>query len=488
MNLDTDHSGINLLGLGLGDPYLLTREAWEWLQAAPEIVLRARNNPIVHTLPATTQVISFDSLFDQDEPVAEVIGKIVDHILELGKRPQGVTFAVPGHPLEADIVCAELMILARKANMPVRIIPGISLAETALSLVGKERASAIAFVDGLDLGRVHMPSFPPTSPALITQLNTLSVVLRVKETLLNVYPPQHTVQWVDPAKSAIRSIPLEELDLPEHKNPYAILVLPPLGEGTSFEAFQEIIAHLRAPNGCPWDRQQTHLSLRTHLLEEAYETLEALDKQDVNGMVEELGDLLLQIVLHAQIATEAGEFRMADVIHGISEKLIRRHPHVFGDVQVQGVKGVLQNWEKLKAAEREANEDENGKKGLMSGVPAVFPSLAQAQELQDRAARVGFDWPAIEGVLEKIAEEIEEVRAAPDNDARTRELGDLLFSVVNLARWDKIDAESALRETNARFRARFSHIERAAQERNIALGDLSVDEMNRLWDEAKSLE
>ena len=205
-------------------------------------------------------------------------------------------------------------------------------------------------------------------------------------------------------------------------------------------------------------------------------------------MAEEFGDLLLQIVLHAQIASRAGEFRMADVIQGISEKLIRRHPHVFGDVEVDGVKGVLQNWEKLKAAEREAAEDRPDKKGLLDGVPQTFPSLAQAQELQDRASRVGFDWPNQEGVLDKILEEIEEVRSAPDGEAKGREIGDLLFAVVNLARWDHQDAESVLRETNARFRRRFAFIENAASERGLAVRELSVEEMNRLWDEAKARE
>jgi tetrapyrrole methylase family protein/MazG family protein len=251
------------------------------------------------------------------------------------------------------------------------------------------------------------------------------------------------------------------------------------------EDFEEIIAHLRAPYGCPWDREQTHLSLRKHLLEEAYEAIEALDAQDVHGMVEEFGDLLLQIVLHAEIATESGEFRMADVIQGIYDKIIRRHPHVFGDVQVEGVGGVLVNWEKLKAAERESNGEENGKKSLLDGVPTIFPALAQAHEIQDRAARVGFDWMDVQGVIEKVKEEIEEVEAASDMDSKTAEIGDLLFALVNLARWEKVDAEAALRAANARFRRRFGFIEAEARQRGITVNELSVDEMNHLWDEAK---
>ncbi len=189
------------------------------------------------------------------------------------------------------------------------------------------------------------------------------------------------------------------------------LYVPELAEGTGFESFQEIVAHLRAPDGCPWDREQTHNSLRTHLMEEAYETLEAIDSGEPASMREEFGDLLLQIVLNAQIASEAGQFNMSDVVKGIHHKIIHRHPHVFGDLEVKDVNGVLQNWERLKEKERgRKNED----KGLLDGVPLSLPALTQAQEYQDRAARVGFDWPEIQGVLDKIREEIEEVKKAGD--------------------------------------------------------------------------
>ena len=180
-------------------------------------------------------------------------------------------------------------------------------------------------------------------------------------------------------------------------------------EGTSFESFAEIIAHLRAPDGCPWDKEQTHETLRKHLLEESYEAISAIDSGDFTDMREEFGDLLLQIVLQSQIANEEEQFNVNQVIQGIHSKIVRRHPHVFGDLQLDGVDGVLANWEKLKEKERgEKKED----KGLLDGVSAILPALSQAQEYQDRAARVGFDWPEIDGVLDKIAEEIEEIKNA----------------------------------------------------------------------------
>jgi tetrapyrrole methylase family protein/MazG family protein len=267
------------------------------------------------------------------------------------------------------------------------------------------------------------------------------------------------------------------------------LYLPPLERGTSFEAFQEIIAHLRAPDGCPWDREQNHQTLRTNLLEETYEALVALDADDADAMREEFGDLLLQITLHAQIASEYGEFNIGQVFKSIYDKIIRRHPHVFGDWKVDGVENVLQNWEKLKAAERDEASKENGgtEKGLLDGVALALPALSQAEEIQRRAARVGFDWPDTRGVVDKINEECHELLNAEDLAGRSDELGDLLFSVVNLARHYEIDAETALRETNSRFRQRFAHIEKTARLEGKSVSDLSLDEMETYWQEAKKL-
>jgi tetrapyrrole methylase family protein / MazG family protein len=227
--------------------------------------------------------------------------------------------------------------------------------------------------------------------------------------------------------------------------------------------------------------------LRKYLLEETYEALTALDAEDPHAMQEEFGDLLLQIVLHAQIASEEGEFNMADIISGISRKLIRRHPHVFGDVQVEGVSGVLSNWQRIKETERKNNNEET-KKGLLDGVPRALPALSQAQEIQDRAARVGFDWPDIAPVIDKVREELDEVLAAESEHEQASELGDLLFAVVNLVRWYKVDAESALRQTNERFRRRFGYVEGQARAAGRSLSDMNLDEMDVFWDQAKGLE
>jgi tetrapyrrole methylase family protein/MazG family protein len=271
------------------------------------------------------------------------------------------------------------------------------------------------------------------------------------------------------------------------------LYVPALGEGTSFEAFAEIVAHLRAPDGCPWDKEQTHESLRKHLLEESYEAIAAIDSGDFNAMREEFGDMLLQVVLQSQIANDENRFNVNQVIHGIHAKIVRRHPHVFGDLKLDGVNDVLANWEKLKEQEREKralSEGERKKdgKGLLDGVPLVLPALSQAQEYQDRAARVGFDWPEVEGVLDKIKEEIEEIKNAEADFELASEIGDLFFAIVNLARWKKVDAESVLRGTNAKFKKRFGYVEQGAKKQGRNLSDLSLDEMESLWQAAKKFD
>ena len=206
----------------------------------------------------------------------------------------------------------------------------------------------------------------------------------------------------------------------------------------------------------------------------------------MQGLKEELGDLLLQILLHAQISVESGEFNMADVLEGINRKIVRRHEHVFGDVKVADAHGVVQNWEKIKQQEREENGVEESK-GLLDGIPTSFPALAQAQSIQDRAARVGFDWKEIEPVMDKVMEEYREVQEAPDEQERAKELGDLLFAVVNLVRWYKVDAESALRETNLKFRKRFAYIEQKSRETGKPMQEMTLDEMDVFWNEAKKL-
>jgi tetrapyrrole methylase family protein/MazG family protein len=483
----TDHTpGITLLGLGPGDPALLTRQAWQVLQTATEVYLRTRQHPTVEGFPPSLQVHTFDEFYQRGESFEQVYENIVQQVLELGKRPQGVIYAVPGHPYVAEATCPEISRRARQEGLPVRLIEGLSFIDAAFSALELDPLPHTVILDALELAQRHVPPFPPDAPALVAQVYSREIAADVKLTLMEVYPDEHPIRLVHAAGTAqarVEDLPLYALDRSQFTGLLTTLYVPPLAPATSFESFQEVIAHLRAPDGCPWDREQTHRSLRAYLLEETYEVLAALDSGDVSSLREELGDLLLQIVLHAQIASEEGEFRLSDMLQQVNAKLVYRHPHVFGDTQVEGVEHVLVNWERLKAQEKEKNGQSHA--SLLSGVPLALPALVQAEQYQRRAARVGFQWPTLQPVLDKAQEELQEVRQAQSAEERLREVGDLLFAVVNLARTLEADAENALREANARFRGRFEFIEQAARQQGIAVSDLSIEQMLALWQQAK---
>ena len=252
----------------------------------------------------------------------------------------------------------------------------------------------------------------------------------------------------------------------------------------SFDDLVRLMTRLRGPDGCPWDRKQTHLTLRPYLLEEAYETIDAIENGTADDLAEELGDLLLQVILHAQFATEEGSFDLTDVYRNIAAKIVRRHPHVFGGLEVSGEQQVLANWETIKAGERE----ERGKahEGAFGGVARALPALPASREIQERASSLGWDWDAIDGVWEKVGEELSELREADGHDARLHELGDVLFALVNLGRWMKLDPEEALRAANHRWVERYRRVEALAAERGVNLDELDLAGKDELWDAVKA--
>lgn len=482
-----EDNNITLLGLGPGNPNLLTVEAWEILESSNEIWLRTLKHPVVEHLPQHLRLNSFDYLYEQIDSFKEVYAQIVKEVLVMGRRPEGVVYAVPGHPFVAEATCPEIARLAKVEGLSVRVVDGLSFLEPTFTAIEMDPLPYTVLVDALELVELHVPLFPTHTPAIIAQIYSREIASEVKLNLTSVYPDEHPVKLVHAAgtpKEMVESLALYEIDRSPHVDLLTTLYLPPLDWASSFEAFQEVIAHLRSPEGCDWDRQQTHQTLRSDLLSEAYEVLAAIDSDDPAAMREELGDLLLLILLHAQIATEYGEFTMADVMRGIHTKIVNRHPHVFGDVSVGSTDEVLLNWERIKADERERNG--NAGAGLLDGVNMALPALLQAFQYQNRAAHVGFDWRNIQGVWDKFYEEVDEVRTATDDENRADEIGDLLFATVNLARWYKIDPESELRKANDRFRKRFAKIEAAARAQGVHLTDLSLDEMESIWQASKN--
>ena len=253
-------------------------------------------------------------------------------------------------------------------------------------------------------------------------------------------------------------------------------------ETRSYQELRDVVARLRAPGGCPWDREQTHASLRPYVIEEAYEVLAVLDSGSTEKLPEELGDLLFQVIIHTQLAEEAGEFDMAGVLEGLAQKLIRRHPHVFGDVNLETAGQVVAQWDEIKQRERDQNDS------ALANVPPALPALSYAQTLLRRAESAGFAWPNREDVLEKLGEELRELEAAATPEEATAELGDLLLNVANYARYLGIDAEQALREAGHKFRRRFTAVEDAARNRGIDLKAESRESLMSLWDGAKASE
>jgi tetrapyrrole methylase family protein/MazG family protein len=303
--------------------------------------------------------------------------------------------------------------------------------------------------------------------------------------LARLYPADHPVGRFGIAEPVtVGALRPEDLLGPLYLAPIA-----PIEAFASPWGMPAVSERLRRPDGCPWDREQTHESLRNHLLEEAYEVYDALEAGATPELAEELGDLLLQVILHSQLAAEAGVFDLADVHDALTRKIVRRHPHVFGDAEARTASDVNRQWERIKAAERAAAADEAGTAeppgSALDGISASMPALAASQEMQERAANLGYDWPTIDGVLAKVDEELGELAQADGPEHRREELGDLLMVVVNLGRKHGIEAEAALRSANDKFRRRFRIVELRVAERGVALRDLSFEELDELWDQAK---
>jgi tetrapyrrole methylase family protein/MazG family protein len=349
-----------------------------------------------------------------------------------------------------------------------------------VQVVGAARLAAVPVDPGLPL---VLMAGAPTAAGVLPGRHARRTP---RDVLAALYPHDHRVRELP--SGAERTIEaLTEADLAGHD-----WLVPPLAAVDNLASphgMAAISARLRAPDGCPWDRKQTHDTLRPFVLEEAYELVDAIESGGPAELAEELGDLFLQIILHAQLAAEVGEFDLTDVYRTLGAKIVRRHPHVFGDVEVSGAEEVLRNWETIKADERAGAGQPAS---AFAGIARALPALAGSREIQERASSLGWDWPAIDGVWEKVREELEELHAAgaekgdAGRDARLHEFGDVLFAAVNLARWMKLDPEEALRTANRRWIDRYERVEALAESRGLALAELSAEAKDELWNEAKA--
>lgn len=478
---------ITIVGLGSGHIDDLTRRAWRTLETATVVYLRTRQHPCVPDLPAAPEYRAFDDVYEANDSFDMVYATITERLIEAAGAGD-VVYAVPGDPLVAESTVIRLLQRGRDEHIPIEIVSGVSFIEPTLALLGVDAFDGLQILDAIDIAAMHHPPINPDTPALLGQVYSRQLASDLKLTLMNQYPDEFEVKLIHAAgtpAALVESVPLYAIDRSEHIEHLTALYVPALGHMSSFEQFQEVIAHLRAPEGCPWDRAQTHASLRQYLIEEAHEVLEAIDGEDWDSLREELGDLLLQVVLHTQIATEDGEFRMGDVLSAVNAKLIHRHPHVWGTTQADTPEQVVKNWDALKVEEK-AKAGKPQRDSILDGVPKGLPALLQAYQYQAKAAKPGFDWHAIHDVIAKVREEFDEVIAAESDEHRAEEMGDLLFVIVNWARWHKIEPETALRQANRKFYRRFRYVEDQVAATGKPMTDFTLDQLDAWWDEAKS--
>ncbi len=480
--------GITIVGLGPGNGRFLTQEAWQLLSTAGRVYLRTQRHPAVTDLPDTVELVSFDRIYDTVDSFDEVYEQIVAELLRLG-READIVYAVPGHPFVGESTVTRLVAAANVERVPFRVVPGLSFVEPTLTAVNADALDGLQIFDAIELAGTLYPPLNPDQPALLGQVYSRLLAGELKLALTAVYPDQHPAQLIHAAGTddeIVENIPLYAIDRSDHIGHLTSLYLPPLPAKSDLTALAETVAILRSPNGCPWDIEQTPQSMREGLLEEASEVLAALDADDSDNLREELGDLLYHIVMQAQMASEMGDFTLSDVVAGIETKLRRRHPHVWGDWEVENTAQVLKNWEQLKKEEKkQAAAERQSPESLLDNIPLSLPALARSQKIQKKVRKVGFDWPEIEGVYDKLHEEIAEVKAAVTPEERADELGDLLFVTVNLASWLGVDAESALRGANLKFNRRFRQVEQIVAERGLAWEKLDLAALDKIWDEVK---
>ncbi len=495
---------IIVVGLGPGRWDDLTLEAQRVLETAERVVVRTTRHPTVEALLARRPelaVEAFDTLYERSETFDALYPEMAQRLLALAAgMPPGMplVYAVPGHPLIAEASVLALRERAPAVGIVVRLVPGLSFLEPvsdALDLDPLARdaqlvdATRLAGLSGSRLGGEILP----THPLLIAQAYSRRLLSGVKLALLELYPEEWevaVVRWAGLPEQTVERVPLVELDRGDRADHLTTIYVPPLAPLAAVRAPQGlryVVERLRGPGGCPWDREQTHQSLRKYVLEEAYEVADILQEwegtpEQAEHLAEELGDLLLQVYLQAEVADQEDRFHIGDVYQAITEKLIRRHPHVFGDVEVRDAAHVVRNWEAIKRGEREAKGEEVAVESALRGIPNSAPALQQAYELGKKAAKTGFDWPQTQGALAKVEEEARELAAAKGNHAEQEaELGDLLFAVVALARHLKLNPEDALRAANRRFRGRFEAMEARAREEGRALDTLTLDEWLQRW-------
>ncbi|PAQ14853.1 nucleoside triphosphate pyrophosphohydrolase [Bacillaceae bacterium SAOS 7] len=481
---------ITIVGLGAGELDQLPLGIYKLLKRTNKVYARTIDHPVIAELQAEgVSFESFDHVYEKHDQFEAVYEEIVAELTLAATTEEEVVYAVPGHPIVAE---KTVQLLLEKGKLPewdISIAGGQSFLDALFTSIEADPIDGFQFLDGTALHRDDINIF---QHVVIAQVYDAFVASEVKLTLMEKYADEYEVYIVTAAGSSeqvVKKVPLYELDRQVELNNLTSLYVPPVKEAEQtyreFAVLRQIIAKLRAPDGCPWDREQTHESLKKYLIEEAYELLEAIDRQDDDHIIEELGDVLLQVLLHAQIGEDEGMFSIEDVIETLAQKMIRRHPHVFGEKVVEGAEQVVANWQEIKQQEKGTKET-----ALLDEVAKGLPALLRAYELQKKAAKVGFDWEDAQGALDKVEEEwkefLDEVKSG-DEVRLLEEFGDLLFALVNVSRFYAIHPEEALIAVNEKFYRRFTHVEKRVKESKRAFNEYTLEELDAFWNEAKQL-
>ena len=481
---------IKIVGLGPGAPEALTYGAIKALEDSDNLFFRTEKHPTVDYLKEKLNGFNTcDNYYETSDSFDEVYEKIAKDLISNYKEKGDLVYAVPGHPLVAERSVFNLMKLCDENNITYEILPAVSFIDAMMDVLKIDPIEGLKVIDAFDIKNQVLDKRIGT---IITQVYNPLIASEVKLELLEYYNDDTEIYYVRAAgikgEESVRKIPLYELDMQEDIDYLTYIYIPKnLKNKKDIYDLVEIVDILRGENGCPWDREQTHESIKNAIIEESYEVADAIEKEDDNGVIEELGDVLFQVIFHAAIGKEDGYYNLSDIIEGICNKMIYRHPHVFGNADVNTTEEVLANWDELKKKEKHFNTmtDE------LNGVAKALPALIRAAKVQKKAKKVGFDFENVDKTLEKIKEEInelEEVYKTDNVDRITEELGDLLFSCVNTARFLNVDSEEALNKCINKFIERFSYIENTAISLGLNLKEMSLKEMDELWEKTKKVE
>lgn len=478
---------IKILGLGPGDKESLTLGTIETLKKYKNIFFRTEKHPTVEYIQELgIEFKTYDSIYETYESFDDVYKVIAEDLIKNVKELNEIVYAVPGHPMVAEKSVGLVIELCKKENIGFEIVPAVSFLEAIMQSLKIDPVEGMKIVDAFEIKNTILSQDEAT---IITQVYNNLIASEVKLALLEYFKDDEEIYFVRGAGikgvESIRKIKIYEIDRQEDIDYLTSLYIP---KGTrAYRGFYDLVKImdiLRAPNGCPWDIQQDHKTIKRCLIEECYETLEAIDEEDDNKLIEELGDVLLQVVFHAKIGKDEGFFNVYDVTESICKKMISRHPHVFGKINLDTAEKVLDNWDSIKKQENAFSTYTEE----LEHIAKNLPSLIRAEKVQKKAAKVGFDWDNIEPALEKINEEYNEVREVYNSNNKAKiidELGDLFFAVVNVCRFLEVDPEEAVNHTTEKFIRRFKFIEDSAAQLGLSIENMTLEQMDGLWEKSK---